>query len=149
MSMTRSYGPLLEVARIQSEINRLFDTLIDLGAGNEDGSTWVPNVDILESADRLTVNVELPGVRLEDLRLSVTSGNIILEGEKQRPERSGSIEFLQAERSFGSFRRVIQLGVPVNTRQARATLNQGLLRICFPRVPNRRGEAVPIEVEGE
>ena len=59
------------------------------------------------------------------------------------------MEFQLAERGFGPFRRVIQLGVPVNTRLAKATLNNGLLRICFPKVPNRRGEAVPIEVETE
>lgn len=147
--MTRSFGPMLEVARIQSEINRLFDNLLDLGAGDRDGSTWIPNVDILESDDTLTVKVELPGVGLEDLDLQVTSGDITIEGNKQRPGLSGQVEFLLAERSFGAFRRVIQLGVPVNTRQAKATLKNGLLRICFPKVPNRRGEAVPIEVEGE
>jgi HSP20 family protein len=148
MGMTRSFGPLLEVARIQSEINRLFDNLLDLGAGDRAGSTWIPNVDILESDDTLTVKVELPGVGLEDLDLQVTSGNITIQGNKQRPGLSGQVEFLLAERSFGAFRRVIQLGVPVNTRQAKATLKNGLLRICFPKVPNRRGEAVPIEVEG-
>jgi len=147
--MTRSFGPLLEVARIQSEINRLFDNLLDLGAGDKEGGTWVPNADILEGEDSLIVKVELPGVRLEDLDVHVTSGNIIISGEKQRPELAGHPEFRLAERSFGAFRRVIQLGLPVNTRLAAATLKNGLLRICFPKVPNRRGEAVPIHVEGE
>ena len=98
----------------------------------------------------MIVKVELPGVRLEDLDVHVTSGNIVISGEKQRPELSGHHpEFRLAERSFGAFRRVIQLGLPVNTRLAGATLKNGLLRICFPKVPNRRGEAVPIRVEGE
>ena len=145
--MTRSFGPLLEIARIQTEINRLFDNLLDLKAGPGDGSNWIPNVDILESEEELIVKVELPGVRGEDLRLQVTSGDVILRGEKPRPELPPHVEFQLAERSFGPFRRVIQLGVPVNTRRAQATLNNGLLRICFPKVPNRRGEAVEIEVE--
>ena len=147
--MTRSFGPLLEVARIQSEINRLFDNLLDLGKGDKEGGAWIPNVDILEGQELLTVKVELPGVRAADLQLEVTSGNMVIAGQKGRPEVPGRAEFQVAERSFGSFRRVIQLGVPVNTRQARATLKNGLLRICFPKVPNRRGEAVPIEVRGE
>jgi HSP20 family protein len=146
--MAQSFGPLLEVARIQSEINRLFDNLLDLGAG-KDGGSWIPNVDILESGETLTVKVELPGVGVEHLDLEVTSGNMVIQGDKPRPEVPGKAEFQVAERSFGPFRRVIQLGVPVNTRQARATLKNGLLRICFPKVPNRRGEAVPIDVEGE
>ena len=147
--MTRSFGSLSEVARIQSEINRLFDNLLDLGAGASEGSQWIPNADILESHDTLVVKVELPGVGVEDLDVQVTSGNMIVQGEKRRPLGEQAVEWQVAERGFGPFRRVIHLGVPVNTRQAQATLKNGLLRICFPKVPNRRGEAVPIEVEQE
>ena len=147
--MPRTFGSLLEVARIQSEINRLFDNLLDLGADHTGGTHWIPNADILESEERLIVKVELPGVRIENLRLSVHDGDVIIQGEKKRPELPGLVEFQLAERGFGAFRRVIQLGVPVNTRLAKATLNNGLLRICFPKVPNRRGEAVPIEVGSE
>ena len=145
--MTKTFGPLLEVARIQSEINRLFDNLLDLGAGEKGGGTWIPNVDILENEDSLVVKVELPGVDAEHLTLSVHSGNVIIDGEKERASIRRPAEFQIAERAFGPFRRVIHLGVPVNTRQANAVLKNGLLRICFPKVPNRRGEAVPIEVE--
>ena len=147
--MPRTFGSLLEVARIQSEINRLFDNLLDLGADHPGGSNWIPNADILENEERLVVKVELPGVRIEDLKLSVHDGNVIIEGEKKRPDLPGTVEFQLVERGFGAFRRVIQLGVPVNSRLAVATLNNGLLRICFPKVPNRRGEAVPIEVGSE
>jgi HSP20 family protein len=135
------------VARIQSEINRLFDNLLDLGADDRDGSTWMPNTDILENEDSLVVKIELPGVEASRLSLSVHSGEVVIEGEKSRTEVQGPCQFQVSERSFGAFRRVIHLGVPVNTRQAQAVLKNGLLRICFPKVPNRRGEAVPIEVE--
>ena len=147
--MPKTFGPMLEVARIQSEINRLFDNLLDLGPDHEPGSSWMPNADILETREDLVVKIELPGVEPGRLALSVTSGNVVVEGEKERMPIEGPAEFQAAEREFGRFRRVIHLGVPVNTRQARAELKNGLLRICFPKVPNRRGEAVPIEVESE
>ena len=51
-----------------------------------------------------------------------------------------------AERAYGRFRRVIHLGVPVNTHKAEAVLADGTLRIKFPKVPNRRGEEVAIKV---
>lgn len=147
--MASSFGPLMEVARIQSEINRLFDNLLDLGPREGSVAAWIPNADILETPDSLVVTIELPGVEARHVALSVHSGNVIVEGEKPRDDLAGPAEFQVAERAFGSFRRVIQLGVPVNTRQAVAVLNNGLLRICFPRVPNRRGEAVPIAIETE
>jgi len=145
--MSQTLGPLMEVARIQSEINRLFDNLLDLGSDAKEGGTWMPNADILETDEHLILKVELPGVESDKLALSVHGGNVIVQGEKGRPEIEGASELLAAERIFGPFRRVVNLGVPVNTRQAEASLNNGLLRVTFPKVPNRRGEEVPIEVE--
>ncbi len=147
--MSKAFGPLLEVARIQSEINRLFDNLLDLGPGEGGGAAWIPNADILENEDSLIVKIELPGVDAAHLELSVHSGNVIVQGEKPRDGVDPAQGLPVAEREFGPFRRVIHLGVPVNTRLADAVLKNGLLRICFPKVPNRRGEAVPIEVTSE
>jgi HSP20 family protein len=139
----------MEVARIQSEINRLFDNLLDLGSEDKEGGSWIPNADILETEEALLMKVELPGVNPDKLSLSVLGGNLIIRGEKDRPALNIRAEFHVAERLFGKFKRVINLGVPVNTRQAKAVLNNGLLRIRFPKVPNRRGEEVPIEVLAE
>ena len=69
--MPTTLGPLMEVARIQSEINRLFDNLLDLGNEDKEGGAWIPNADILETADDLLLKVELPGVDAEKLSLSV------------------------------------------------------------------------------
>jgi HSP20 family protein len=147
--MPDDLGPLMEVARIQSEINRLFDNLLDLGGDETPGGSWIPNADIIENDDELLLKVELPGVDAKRLGISVHGGNVIVRGEKSRPEVAGPAEFHIAERAFGGFKRVIHLGVPVNTRRARAVLKNGLLRIRFPKVPNRRGEEVPIEVHAE
>ena len=144
--MQKTMGPLMEMARIQSEINRLFDNLLDLEGRPGEAGNWIPNADILETEENLVLKIELPGVELEDLSISVHAGNIIIRGEKTRAGLGELAEFHAAERAFGSFRRVIHLGVPVNTRLAEAVLSNGLLRISFPKVPNRRGEEVPIEV---
>lgn len=139
----------MEMARIQSEINRLFDNLLDLEDQPGGAGSWMPNADILETEDTLVLKVELPGVAPDKLSLSVHGGNVILRGEKARPSAEGAVEFHTAERQFGRFKRVIQLGVPVNTRLATAELSNGLLEVRFPKVPNRRGEEVPIEITGQ
>jgi len=144
--MTKELGSFMEAARIQSEINRLFDNLLDLDTENKSGGAWIPNADILETDDFLILKVELPGVHCDALSLSVHGGNLVIEGKKQKPDLESGIHFHSAERLYGEFRRVIQLNVPVNTRQARAELENGLLRLTFPKVPNRRGEVVQIEV---
>ena len=55
--MTKGLGSLLEVARIQSEINRLFDNLLDLDAGAKESGSWIPIADIVENDDALLVTV--------------------------------------------------------------------------------------------
>jgi HSP20 family protein len=146
--MAQTFGPLLEAARIQSEINRLFDNLLDLGSAGKDGGSWIPNIDMSETEDSLVVKVDLPGVEISDLRLSVHGGNVIIEGQKARPAPSGeALQMVASERAFGAFRRVVHLTAPVNTHRAEATMAEGLLRIRFPKVPNRRGEQVRIEVK--
>ena len=137
---------MLEVARIQSEINRLFDNLLDLDAGARESGSWIPIADIVESDEVLLVTVELPGVAPADLVVSTHGGDVILVGEKSRPSITGTPRSHVAERAYGRFRRVIHLGVPVNTHKADARLADGTLRIKFPKVANRRGEEVAIEV---
>lgn len=143
---TKTFGPLLEVARIQSEINRLFNNLLEIGVPGQESGAWIPNADILETAQELIVMVELPGVDAANLAVSVHGGNVILKGDKPKAEGQDASRFHAAERAFGRFRRVIHLGVPVNTHHAEAMLADGLLRIRFPKVPNRRGQEVPIDV---
>jgi HSP20 family protein len=144
--MTKGLGSMLEVARIQSEINRLFDNLLDLDSDGKESGSWIPIVDIVESDEALLVTVELPGVQAADLVISTHGGDVILTGEKSRPAMDGPGRSHVAERAFGRFRRVIDLGAPVNTHKAEAVLTDGTLRIRFPKVSNRRGEEVAIKV---
>jgi len=144
--MTKGLGSMLEVARIQSEINRLFDNLLDLDSGGKETGSWIPIADIVENDEALLVTVELPGVSAEDLVISTHGGDVILTGEKTRPPMDGQGRSHVAERAFGRFRRVIDLGAPVNTHKAEAVLTDGTLRIRFPKVSNRRGEEVTIQV---
>ena len=144
--MTKGLGSMLEVARIQSEINRLFDNLLDLNTGAKESGSWIPIADIVESDDVLLVTVELPGVAAGDLVISTHGGDVILSGEKMRPPVDGPGRSHVAERAYGRFRRVFDLSVPVNTHKAEAVFTDGTLRIRFPKVPNRRGEEVAIKV---
>lgn len=145
--MSKTMGSLMEVARIQSEINRLFDNLLDLGSESGKSGAWMPNADISETREILVLKIELPGVEPRTLGVSVHGGQVVVEGEKTPPALGSGAVSQSSERVFGPFRRAIHLGVPVNTRQATAVLHNGLLRVTFPKVPNRRGESVQVEVQ--
>lgn len=145
--MTKGLGSMLEAARIQSEINRLFDNLLDLDTAGKESGSWIPMADIVETEDALLVTVELPGVAPGELAATTHGGDLILKGEKPKPAADAPARYHVAERAYGPFRRVIHLGVPVNTHKAEALMADGFLRIRFPKVPNRRGEEVAIAVK--
>ena len=80
-------GPFVEISRIQSEINRLFDNLLELkSSGTEGTGEWLPNADVFETSEELVVKFEVPGVSLKELTLTMNGNNLVLRGEKKRSE---------------------------------------------------------------
>jgi len=146
-----SIGPFAEISRIQSEINRLFDNLLELrssGAAVESGGAWLPSADVYESDDALVVKFEVPGVAMKDVSMTVEGNRLILRGEKRRAGGTAANRgrYHCLERGYGNFKRVVHIASPVNTREATAYLHEGVLEVTFPKVPNRRGGEVTIRV---
>ncbi len=141
------FGPFFELNRIQNEINRLFEHLSEFPEGGDPATAWSPDVDVYESGNDLVLRFELPGVEPSSVRLSVNGNSLILTGDKPRTEPAPGAKFHCLERGFGTFRRVIRLGTPINTHQARTEYRDGLLTVTFPKVPNRRGEEVAIPIK--
>lgn len=142
------FRPFFELNRIQNEINRLFEQISDVEPGRASTGSWTPNVDLYESGNDLVVKLELQGVDPASVKLSVNGNNLIVQGDKPRIDPPPGAKFHCLERGFGTFRRVIRLGVPINTHKAKTEYRDGLLIVAFPKVPNRRGEevAIPIQV---
>jgi HSP20 family protein len=147
--MEHSFGPYLEIARIQSEMNKMFDVLVQMRdeKGQAAGNSWIPSVDVHQNSQGLVVTCELPGVPPETLRVTALGGALIIAGERPpgEPPVKGA-KYHVMERINGRFRRVVPLGVPINTRDATAALKGGVLEVFFPKVSNRRGEEVVIPV---
>jgi HSP20 family molecular chaperone IbpA len=71
--MEHSFGPYLEIARIQSEMNKLFDVLLEMkdeAEGESQANAWIPSVDVCQTEDGLILRAELPGVVVSSLKLS-------------------------------------------------------------------------------
>lgn len=107
----------------------------------------VPPVDIFENEDNLLVEVELPGVAKEAIRLSVGPSEVVVEGTKLRVLAEEGVSFSRVEQSYGKFRRVIPLPRIVNTSRAQARLVNGILSITLPKVEERRGRKLKLNIE--
>jgi HSP20 family protein len=118
----------------------------EAAAGEE---TDFPPLDIYEDSGIIVVEAELPGVKTENLEVSIASGMLVIEGLKEEIVESGRVNFLCMERSVGTFRRVIPLMQPVNASLIDARYRLGVLQIRIPKMAERRGARKVIPVKAE
>jgi HSP20 family protein len=138
-----------ELKRLRGRVGRLLLVLQEASemAAGEAGAAWLPAVDLCESDACVTVSVELPGVRAEQVEVALTNEELRVRGRKRKGAPRGVISHLCSERSFGPFARTIQLRWPVRKDAATAELRDGVLIIRLPKLEDRRGVEHKIEVK--
>ena len=134
MAMVR-WDPFSEMMTVQRDMNRLFSSLgMPLYSGKGDGERvqWMPTVDVMRKGDDLVVRAELPGVKPEDIDLSVTDDVLTLRGRREETTEQHEGEYIRKESSFGSFERQIMLPQGVQSSDIRADYHDGILEITVP-----------------
>ena len=130
--MTRiSITPFRELDGIEQRLQGAFDrfpTMWDW-RGHD-----IPAVDIYEDTANLHVDIELPGMKKEDVKITMHKGVLTLKGERKLPDEDQTRRFLRRERSAGSFTRSFALPVEVDVNKVDATFNNGVLHVSMPKV---------------
>ena len=150
MAMVR-WRPLRDIVSIQDEMNQLFDDLFGRtpkrwsAFGPEEG-LWTPNVDVSETKDEIVVTAEMPGMKKEDIKLSVQDNVITLSGEKKSEEEKKDANFYRLERSFGSFCRSFTLPTPVEAEKIKASFKDGILKVTLPKSEQVKTKEIPINI---
>ena len=105
----------------------------------------MPTVDVCERADEVLIFVEMPGVARSDVQLVWNEGVLIISGlKRQRPSNRGIAKYLCVERAYGHFRREIALKIPIDFKNAKAELNNGLMKIHLPKRTEPEITTIPI-----
>ena len=133
----QAWRPFLEV---QQEVRRLFQELVHQpwgGAGAAAASQWRPSCDMVETDEAIIVDIELPGVQREDVRLEVKGDVLYITGERRaRQERQGR-NYYYTEQHYGSFERQLRLPRTVDREAIRAEFAHGILTITLPKESER------------
>ena len=106
--------------------------------------TWTPTVDVCERADEIVILVEMPGVDRSDVQLAWNDGLLIISGLKRQRPTHGVANYLCLERAYGHFRREIAVKVPIDHKNAKAELKDGLMRIHLPKRSELEVTTIPI-----
>ncbi len=132
---------------LQKEINRMFEDVLGgmPGFANETG---FPALTTSETDTHVVVKAEVPGIPSENIEVSVKDDVLTIKGEKKEEKKEEKENFFRVERSFGSFLRQIPLPSKVDPKGAETKLENGLLELRLPRLPEKEAEkSVKIEIK--
>lgn len=107
-------------------------------------ATFVPDTEIKETKDSYVVNIDLPGVREQDLEVSVTGNRLTVSGKREEEERSEEDRFFAYERSYGAFNRSFVMPEAADLDRLDAELRDGVLRISVPKKAEMQPRRIPI-----
>ena len=150
---TQALDPSSDVMGIQTQMNRLFDSLFAQPGVMERGMmergmmerAWTPPVDMYETKDEVVVTVELPGLNEKDIRLSITGDLLTIQGERQWSDETRDAAHYRQERWFGKFERALLLPIPVETGQVKATYRDGVLTVKHPKTEGVKPKEIKID----
>jgi HSP20 family protein len=109
---------------------------------------WAPALDIAERKDAYLVAVELPGVKLDDLEITLEDGLLTIQGEGQFTSESSEEQYHRVERRSGAFRRAITLPAHVMADEVEASMEDGVLRILVPKAEEAKPKRIQVTLGG-
>jgi HSP20 family protein len=125
------WSPYRNLISLPDEIDRFFNGFgLDL---NVSDSVWSPTVDISETENQYEVNAEIPGLKKEDIKLSVEDNVLTLSGERKVEKETDKKNYHRIEREYGKFERSFRLPKEVDAENIKAKYKNGVLTVQLPK----------------
>jgi HSP20 family protein len=162
MTLTRSQrpdfwslSPLRRITGLRDDLDQLFGHVMsqfleapgDGKRGIQFQGGWLPAVDIYEDKDNLTVKAELPGMKKEDIGISLHDGYLTLSGVRKQEQNYEGANASRSERLLGRFQRAISLPCQVKADAIKATYTDGVLTVVLPKAEEAKPKQIPVSVQ--
>ncbi|AEB07907.1 Hsp20/alpha crystallin family protein [Desulfobacca acetoxidans] len=143
------WKPFREVSKLRREMDRLWDDYFGSGrrAFKPLEAEWVPSVDVSETADKIVVKAEIPGIDAKDIDISLSGDMLTIKGEKKSEREEKEENYHLVERNYGSFSRTMRLPVSVEADKIEAAYKQGVLTVTCPKKEEVKAKAIEIKAE--
>jgi HSP20 family protein len=105
---------------------------------------WAPAIEVFEKEDKFVVKAELPGMKEEDIDVSVVGDILTIKGERKAESEVKEEDYYCCERSYGSFSRSIALPSSVNAEKIEASYEDGVLEVSLPKAPEAKEKKVTV-----
>ena len=138
-----SVAPLFgEILGVSGDIDSLFTNALESTPLEE--SAYAPPLDVAENKDQVVVVAEVPGVKKEDVKISLEKGILTIGGERKQHAYTGQTVGLRREQPQGKFTRTVRLPYEVNAGNVSAELSDGLLRIVLPKAETAKVHEISV-----
>lgn len=141
--------PAAGFATMQNRLNQLVNDTLGALDWRYDGSAtaaWVPPVDIFEQADAIRILAEVPGVKPENVSISVEGNTLTIHGTKDQIAEERTERVHRYERSYGAFERTFTLPATVDASSIKASYENGVLTVTLPKAEQAKARQIPVEV---
>lgn len=153
-AITRSTTPAAADAyTLQGRLNRLFEEAFRGWpiSTQDDGSSpvgqWVPPVDVFEDTNAVQIMAELPGVKPEDVKISLENSLLTIRGEKRQTAEEKTDRVHRYERYYGVFERAFTVPSTVDADHIRASYDLGVLTVRLPKLERAKPRQIEVKVE--
>jgi HSP20 family protein len=142
-----AWSGLNGLSTLRNEIDRLFEApLTEFARASHLLSGSAPAVDVYEDKDNFVVKAELPGMKKEDIEVTLHDGSLSLSGERKSEEKWEDAEVYRAERFFGRFQRTVALPGAVDAGKIKAQYRDGILTVTLPKSEEAKPKQIDVQV---
>jgi HSP20 family protein len=146
------WEPFRELNTLQSEMNRLFDSVFDAPRGGNGGGAlrrWMPAMDLVETDEHFVLRADLPGLGEDDVKIEVEDSTLTVSGERKAEHEERGEGFHRLERAFGTFSRSLTLPKGVDADAVTANFERGVLEVRVPKPEQRKPRRIEIASGGD
>jgi HSP20 family protein len=145
----REMDPFMQMRR---EIDQMFNGMLGDWTGpmnllDRRLGSWMPQVDVSETAKEIRITAELPGMEEKDLEVSLVEGALTIKGEKSEEHEEEKGDVHRSERQYGMFERTIPLPSEVDVEKVKASFKKGVLKITLPKTKEAQSNRRVIPVQ--
>ena len=131
------WDPWSELARVRRELDSFF---------GERPGVWNPAADITREGDTLTMKIDLPGMKTEDITVELHDSQLIVTGERKLEKEERRENYHRLELSYGTFTRAFTMPATIDSEKIRAESKQGVLHIHLPKKPEAKPKSIQVKV---
>ncbi|MBN1561186.1 Hsp20/alpha crystallin family protein [candidate division KSB1 bacterium] len=135
--------PMRRIHDVQREMNRAFDSMNKEENELECSGSWIPNVDVKETSEEIVLYAELPGLKKEDIKITIRDRVLSISGEKIQ-EDAEEAAYHRLERIYGAFCRQFMLPAQVNADKIDALFRNGVLKLTLHKKEEARTQEIKI-----